>query len=109
MHQVRTLPEQAFTFPQRFANQSNFFVLQVAQPAMNNPGRAAGGSGSKIVLFQQQGTFPRQCASPRNGDSVNAATDHDRMVALVTERAPYWHGEVHLRIGCGWRKPKPAA
>ncbi len=50
---------------------------------MDNPGRAAGGSGGKIVLLNQQCAFAGARAFTRNGDAVDSTTHYKDIKGLT--------------------------
>jgi len=57
-------------------------VLQIAQAAVNDSGRAAGHAGGKVVLFDQQGAFAGAGTFARYGDSVDTAANDDDLEVL---------------------------
>ena len=83
---MRTIAEQPHPFAQRFAYLTDFAVLQVAQPAMNEPRGSAGRTGAEVVLLDQQGAALSPSALARNRDAVNPASDHHDLEALAVER-----------------------
>src|SRR5215467_4123008 len=80
---MRELAQQAFAFKQRFAHQADFTMLQVTQSAMDDPGGTAGGAGGEIILLNQQRALAPLGTLTRNGDTVDAAADHQNVKALV--------------------------
>jgi hypothetical protein len=49
---------------------------------MNNACRSTGSAGSEIILFKQQDAVAGAGTLTRNGDTVDAAADHDDLEAL---------------------------
>ena len=92
MDQVRALAQQAFPFANRFPNQIDFAVLQVAQAAVNDAGGAAGDAGGEIVLLDQQGAFAGAGAFARHGDAVDAAADDHHLKVLAFQGGPGFDG-----------------
>jgi len=53
-------------------------MFEVAQAAVNDPGRAARHPRSEVILFDQQGTLSGTGTLARDGDSIDPSTnDHD--------------------------------
>ena len=50
---VGSSPQQHFAFDQRFAHQSELFVFEVAQAAVNELGRCRGRTARQIILLGQ--------------------------------------------------------
>ena len=50
-HQVGQTPQQDFPLAQRFQHQGQLAVFQIADPAVNEAGGAAGGAGAVVLLL----------------------------------------------------------
>jgi hypothetical protein len=81
-NQVWSFADKSIAFLKRFAHQSDFRILQIAKAAMNNACRSTGSAGSEIILFKQQDAVAGAGTLTRNGDTVDAAADHDDLEAL---------------------------
>ena len=71
--------------------------FEVAQPSVNDAGRAAGRTGREIVLLGQKRAPARPCTLPRNGDAVDSAADHKHVKALVLQRRSLVQARVLMR------------
>jgi hypothetical protein len=80
--EVRTLAEQSLAFVQRFANQADLAMLEIAQSAVDNAGGTRRRARSKVVLLNQQDALAGLRALARNGDAIDAAADHDYVEML---------------------------
>ena len=98
MHQVRALLQQAPAFQQRLADQSELGMFQVAQPAVDDAGSAAGGAGRKVVLLDQQGATAGAGALPGDGHAIDSAANDDDLKALAFQRPPDWGSVVHIGV-----------
>ena len=81
---MRRLRQQPLAFTQRFAHQTDLSMFQVTQPAVNDSCGAAGGSGGKIILLNQQRALAPLRTLARNGNTVDAAANHQNVKALVS-------------------------
>src|SRR5579864_7314371 len=98
--QIRIATEQPVALAQRLPHQGDFAVFQIAQPAVNNAGRAAAGAGSKIILLHHGHFFAAAGTLPRNGDPVDTSADDQDIKALTVKRGPRWAGELHRLVRC---------
>src|SRR5206468_11824678 len=96
MNQMRTLLQQALALAQRLAHLTDFPVLQVAKPTVNNSCGTAGGAGGKVVLLDQKCASSGTCALACDCDSVYSAANNDDLEAFAFQRSPGWAGEVHV-------------
>jgi hypothetical protein len=76
-YQVWAFAQQPLALPQRLTNQPEFAMLQISQPAVDNPRGTAGRARRKIILLEQQRPRSGACALTRNGNAVNAAANYD--------------------------------
>ena len=83
MYQMRIALKQPLALPQRLAHLANVSVLEVAQASVNDAGRTAGCARGEIVLLDQQRSPPSARAFPRDGNTVNSATNHDHVEMLA--------------------------
>src|SRR5581483_10992507 len=86
VYKMGALGEQAIALPQRFPDEIQLSMLEIAQSAMNNARRAAGRAGGDIATLQQQGSRPTASTFAGNGDTVDAAADHYHLEAVSIER-----------------------
>ena len=93
MHKVRTLAYQSLPFAKRFANKRDLPVFEVSQATVNDAGRAAGGSGGEVVLFEQKDASAAARTLPRDGDSVDSASNDYDLVAFLERRT--WRSGRH--------------
>jgi hypothetical protein len=56
---------------------------------VNDARGAAGHSGGKIILLNQQSVLASASALPRHGHAINAPADHDHLKVLVIDRRPW--------------------
>ena len=61
----------------RSAGQSQAAFFEVAQSAMNQLGRAAGGAPGKVALLNQQGAQPKAAGFAQDAGAGNAAADDE--------------------------------
>ena len=95
MHEVRTLAEKAFALAQRFADEIDFAMLEVAQTAVDDAGGTAGDAGGEVILLDEQGTLAGTGAFPGDRDSVDSAADDDHVEVLAIDGGARFYGESH--------------
>src|SRR5215469_4833362 len=100
-HQVGRLREQVLALAQGLANQADLTEFQVAKTAMNDPGRAAGGPGGKIVLLDQQNAAATLRTLAGDGHAIDAAANDQDIEILVAglERATHAQSFLDAAIG----------
>ena len=82
-YQVRRQPEQDAPFPQRLADQAELSVLQVAQAAVHQPGRAARGAGREVVLLHQGHGQPARRGVQGDAGPGDPAADHQHVERVL--------------------------
>src|SRR6266481_7502566 len=98
MHQMRRLGHQAFALAQRFTDEVNLAVLQIAQSTMNNAGGAAGCAGSKVMLLHQQHALPAADTFPRNGHAVDSSANDQNVKVASGERRAFTICSLHRQL-----------
>ena len=63
-------------------------MLQVAQTAVDDPGRTAGSAAGKVVLFDEQHALSASGALARNRGSVDAAANNDNFETFAFQARP---------------------
>ena len=85
--QVRALAQKVIPLAHRLPHQTDFPMLQIAKPAVNDTGGTAGYAGREIVLLHQQRPLPGASTFPGDSDPIDAAADHHDMKALRFQEA----------------------
>jgi hypothetical protein len=96
---MRAFAQQPLALAQGFADQIEFAVFQVAQAAVDDAGGTAGDAAGEVVLLDQQRAFAGTGAFPGDGNSVDAAADHDEVEVLAVERGAGFDGKGHFARG----------
>ena len=76
---MRHCLQQDFTLDQRLMHQPHLEILEVAQPAMKQLGRGAGGCRGKVIHFRQNHRHPAPCRIARNTAAIDAAADDEQI------------------------------
>ena len=82
LDQMRRNAEQHFTLGQRFANEAEFVVFKVAQPAVNELGRPLRRVRRKIVFFNEQHRQASTNRVTRDTGAVDTAADNENINGL---------------------------
>ncbi len=77
---VRGDAPQDFALHQRFAHQAEFMVFEVAQPAMDQLGRCAGGTGAQIGPIAQEHAPATPGGVAGDAATVDASADDGEVV-----------------------------
>ena len=77
--------EQPFALPHRFPHQRQLPVLEISKAAMNDSRRAARHTTGKIILLDQQRSFPGARTLLGHGHTVDAAADDDDVKVLALQ------------------------
>jgi hypothetical protein len=78
MHNMRRVLKQSLAFQQRVPHHADLPLTQIANSAMNQFGRTAGGSLSKIVGFNKDRPMPsRSRFNRRTESSGSSANDNN--------------------------------
>src|SRR5438067_1308320 len=83
MDQVRRDPQQNLTFLQRFKDQREFKMLEVAQTAVDQARGGLGGAGAEVALFQQRDVHAALRGIAGYTCAVNSSADHDQIVSAT--------------------------
>src|SRR4029079_5733325 len=81
--EVRGGLQQPFALDQRLAHQGDLAVLQVAEAAVDQPGRTAGRHGDAIRLLHERHPQAAPGRVPRRPAAVDAAAHDDDVEALA--------------------------
>src|SRR5215471_4335838 len=85
LHHVVGVQEQVPLLTHAGAHHVHFTVLQVAQAAMDDSSGTAGGSGSEIILLQNQGPYATPGAFTGDRHAGDAAADYHYVKLAVEE------------------------
>ena len=86
VHEVRRQLDQQRALEQRLADQPEVEVLQVAQAAVDQLRRAAGGARGEVVALHQRDAVAARGGVERHAGAGDAAADHDQVEAVALER-----------------------
>ena len=75
-----SIAQQNFPFPEGFAHQRKFQVLQVAQPTVNEASGPTGSTATKVPFLDQEGFQSPQCGIARDSSSIDAPSNNDQVV-----------------------------
>ncbi len=81
--QVRAFAEQTLALAHRLADQVEFAVFEVAQAAVNDPGRTAGDARGKIVLLDQESALSGARTLACDSHAIDATADHNYVKVLA--------------------------
>src|SRR5437879_706928 len=95
---MRRFAKQPVALPQRLAHQVKFAVLQVAQPAVNDAGGAAGSPGREVVLVNDQGTLAGTGTLPGDGHAIDSSTNHQDIKILAGWRHTFGTAPLHVYL-----------
>ena len=82
-HQVWSEPQQPFAFVQRFLDEGDVTVLQVAQTAVHQSTAARTRTRRDIARFQQQRGHATDRSLTRQSRALDAGADHDHVKGLA--------------------------
>ncbi len=77
MDEVRALADQPLAFAKRFADEADLAILEVTKAAVDDAGGTAGGTGSEVVLLEQENATACAGTLPRDRNSIDSAADHN--------------------------------
>ena len=77
---VRRRLEQHFAFDERFADQPELVVLEIAQPAVDELGRGRGRAACQVALLDKAHFEAAPGRVARDSASVDAAADDDQVI-----------------------------
>jgi hypothetical protein len=80
---MRRQRKQALALAQRLVYQTELEMLEVPQPAMDQPRRRAAGSAPDIAALDQQRLDAAERGLARNRSAVDPGADHDELVRLL--------------------------
>ena len=89
---MRSVLQQAISLPQRFFDQAEFRVLEVAQPTVDDAGGGRTGAGTEIGFFHQQRIHSLKSQFAKQPDAIDATPDNQGR---------------HLRLGGSRRQAAP--
>src|SRR5690606_29631505 len=75
-----------FPLGERLPHKTELEMLQIAQAAVNEPGRGAGRAGGDVGLVEQQDGETAERRLARDRGAVDAATDDDHVVTRIAHR-----------------------
>ena len=84
-HQVRRQRHHQLALQQRLAHEPEVEVLQVAQPAVDELARAAGGPRGVVGALEQRDAVATRGRVQRDARAGDAAADHDDVELVVRE------------------------
>lgn len=84
---VRCKPPEDFTLDQCFADEPEFVMFEIAEPAMDQLGRPGRGTACQIILLAEIDGQATARRVPRNAAAVNAATDNGNIDTQLVQRA----------------------
>ena len=76
---MRHRHKQRFTFDQRLADQAEFKIFKIPQPAVKQLGRGTGRCLRQITLFGQNDRQPAARSITRNAGTIDTTTDHKQI------------------------------
>ena len=79
---VRGCTQQNFTFDQRFADQTEFVMLKIAQAAMDQLGAGRRGGAGKVVLFTQKDLKPTPRSVPCDACAIDTTANDGDVVCF---------------------------
>ena len=85
VHEVRREVHHQPALEQRLAHEAEVEVLQVAQAAVDELARAAGGAAGVVGLLDERDRVAARGGVERNASSGDPAADHHHVEALVLE------------------------
>src|SRR5205823_9682848 len=76
-HEMRRIADQRFAFGERFVDEAELAVLQIAQAAVDQARRARRRARAEVVALDEQRLVPVECRFARDAGAVDPAADND--------------------------------
>src|SRR5262249_27260457 len=75
LHDIWRYAQQHLAFPQRLSHEAEIIIFEIAQPAVDQPGRSRGCAAGEIVHLAEIDRKPATCGVARNAAAIDAAAD----------------------------------
>ena len=109
LDEMRREREQPLALAQRLVHEPELEMLEVPQPAMNQPRRSAAGAHADVAAFDEQRLDPAERRLARNRRAVDPGADHDQLVRTLRLAAcSCWRAKPAIgasKRGAGARQP----
>ncbi len=75
LHDMGRYAQQHLAFPQRLPHEAEIIIFEIAQPAVDQPGRSRGCAAGEIVHLAEIDCEPATCGVARDAAAIDAAAD----------------------------------
>ena len=107
MHEMRRIALEQAALVERFADEAEIPLREVAHAAVDELGRARGGPLRKVRALQQQRAIAARHRIDRRAEARRAAADHEHVPApALPERSQQRGAGAHLAEHRGRRRPR---